>query len=131
LSISSNLLPGPLEVPIIQPYRLHTPCQLVFGRDMIHNIAFKANWNRFQKRKQDIIDKSNKKENKSCIPHEYKVGDQALLETPGILRKLSIPRTGQYPLTKVYKNGTIQIPKEIVSERVNIRRISPFRKIPG
>jgi hypothetical protein len=21
-----------------------TPCQLVFGRDMIHNIAFKANW---------------------------------------------------------------------------------------
>jgi hypothetical protein len=22
-----------------------TPCQLVFGRDMIHNIASKANWN--------------------------------------------------------------------------------------
>jgi hypothetical protein len=21
-----------------------SPCQLVFGRDMIHNIAFKANW---------------------------------------------------------------------------------------
>jgi hypothetical protein len=21
-----------------------TPCQLVFGRDMIHNIAFRANW---------------------------------------------------------------------------------------
>ena len=42
-----------------------TPCQLVFGRDMIHNIAFKANWNRIQKRKQDIINKSNQKENKS------------------------------------------------------------------
>ena len=42
-----------------------TPCQLVFGRDMIHNIAFKANWNQIQKRKQDIINKSNKKENKS------------------------------------------------------------------
>jgi hypothetical protein len=58
-----------------------TPCQLVFGRDMIHNIAFKANWNRIQKRKQDIINKSNQKENKSQIPHEYKVGDQVLLET--------------------------------------------------
>ena len=42
-----------------------TPCQLVFGRDMIHNIAFKANCNRIQKRKQGIINKSNKKENKS------------------------------------------------------------------
>ena len=42
-----------------------TPCQRVFGRDMIHNIAVKANWDRIQKRKQDIINKSNKKENKS------------------------------------------------------------------
>jgi hypothetical protein len=105
-----------------------TPCQLVFGRDMIHNIAFKANWNRIQKRKQDIINKSNKKENKSQIPYEYKVGDQVLLETPGILRKLSTPRTGpEYPVTKVYKIGTIQIQKGIVSEKVNIRRISPFQ----
>jgi hypothetical protein len=39
-----------------------TPCQLVFGRDMIHNIAFRANWDRIQKRKQDIINMSNQKE---------------------------------------------------------------------
>jgi hypothetical protein len=26
-----------------------TPCQLVFGRDMIHNIAFRANWDQIQK----------------------------------------------------------------------------------
>jgi hypothetical protein len=36
-----------------------TPCQLVFGIDMIHNIAFRANWDQIQKRKQDIINKSN------------------------------------------------------------------------
>ena len=42
-----------------------TPCELVFGRDMIHNILCKANWNRIQKRKQDIINKSNKKKTKS------------------------------------------------------------------
>jgi hypothetical protein len=73
-----------------------TPCQLVFGRDMIHN-------NQIQKRKQDIINKPNQKENKnkSQIPYEYKVGDQVLLETPGILRKLSTPRTGPYPVTNV------------------------------
>jgi hypothetical protein len=84
-----------------------TPCQLVFGRDMIHNIAFRANWDRIQKRKQDVI-KSNQKKDKSQIPYEYKVGYQVLLETPGILRKLSTPRKGPYPVTNVYKKGTIR-----------------------
>jgi hypothetical protein len=90
-----------------------TPCQLVFGRDMIHNIAFRLNWDPIQKRKQEIIDNSNQKENKykSQIPYEYKVGDQVLLETPGILRKLSTPCTGPYPVTNVYNNGTIRIQK--------------------
>jgi hypothetical protein len=46
------------------------------------------------------------------IPYEYKVGDQVLLETPGILRKLSTPRTGPYAVTNVYKNGTIRIQKQ-------------------
>jgi hypothetical protein len=78
---------------------------------MIHNIAFRANWDQIQKRKKDIINKTNQKENKinSQVPYEYKVGVQVLLETPGILRKLSTPRTGPYPVTNVYKNGTIRI----------------------
>jgi hypothetical protein len=40
-------------------------CQLVFGRDMIHNIASRANWDQMQKIKQEIINNSNQKENKS------------------------------------------------------------------
>jgi hypothetical protein len=52
-----------------------TPC-LVFSRDMIHNIAFSANWDQIQKRKQEIINKSNQKENKNQNPYNYKVGDQ-------------------------------------------------------
>jgi hypothetical protein len=80
---------------------------------MIHNIALRANWDRIQKQKQNIINKTNQKvkENKSPIPYEYKVGDQVLLETPGISRKLSTPRTGPYPVTNVYKNRTIRIQK--------------------
>jgi hypothetical protein len=49
------------------------PCQLMFGRDMIHSIGFRANWDQIQKQKQHIINKSNQKENKSRIPYEYKV----------------------------------------------------------
>jgi hypothetical protein len=78
---------------------------------MIHNIAFRSNWDQMQKRKQDIINKPNQKENKSQIPYEYKVGDQVLLETPGILQKLSTPRTGPHTVTNVYKNGIIRIQK--------------------
>jgi hypothetical protein len=91
-----------------------TPCQLVFGRNMIHNVAFRANWDWIQKRIQDIINNSNQKENKhkSQIPYEYKFEDQVLLETSGILRKLSTPRTGPYPVTNVYKNGKIRIQKD-------------------
>jgi hypothetical protein len=88
-----------------------TPCRLVFGRDMIHNIAFRVNRNQIQKRKHDIINRQNQKENKNHISYEYKLGDQVLLETPGILRKLSIPCAGPYPVTNVYKDGTIRIPK--------------------
>jgi hypothetical protein len=40
-------------------------CQLVFGGDMIHNIAFRVNWDKIQKRKKDIINKSNQRENKN------------------------------------------------------------------
>jgi hypothetical protein len=76
-------------------------CQLVFRRYMIHNIAFKENWNTIQKRKQDLIHKSNDKGKMSCILYEYKVEDQILLETPGILRKLSRSCTEPYSVTKV------------------------------
>jgi hypothetical protein len=82
---------------------------------MIHNISFRENWDQIQKRKNDIINKSNQKENKnkSQIPYEYKVGDQVLLEKPGNPRKLSTCRTGPYPVTNVYNNGTIRIKKGI------------------
>jgi hypothetical protein len=83
-------------------------------------------------RRQEIINEPNQKENKSQIPYDCKAGDQVLLETPGILRKSSTPRTGPYPVTNVYENGTIRIQKVkngILSERVNIRRITPFNSI--
>jgi hypothetical protein len=57
------------------------------------------------------VNKFNQKENESWIPHEYKVGDPVLLETPGILRKLSTSCTVAYPVTNAYKKGTIRILK--------------------
>ena len=103
-----------------------SPAQLIFGRDMILPIKFNANWARIRANRQRMIDQSNIRENKKRLIHEYKVGDKILLDKPGLLRKLSTPRTGPYLVRKVHTNGTIHIQRGAVTERVNIRRVTPF-----
>ena len=103
-----------------------TPGQLVFGRDMILPLKFKADWARIRQQRQHAMIKNNDRENKSRIPHEYKVGDKVLLTKPGIIPKLTSPRTGPHEILGVYPNGTVLIQKGIVQERVNIRRITPY-----
>ena len=57
-----------------------TAMQLVFGRDGVFNIPFKANWDIIRQRKQQIINKNNEKENKKRKPHQYKVKDLILIK---------------------------------------------------
>ena len=105
-----------------------TPGQLVFGRDMILPIKFNADWALIAQRRQERINYSNIYENKRRIQHDYKVGDKVLLAKPGILRKLATPRTGPYLVQQVFSNGTINIQKGAVIQRVNIRRVSPYNE---
>ncbi len=103
-----------------------SPGQLVFGRDMILPIKFKADWERIRQRRQQTMEKNNERENKSRINHEYKKGDKVLLSTPGIVPKLSAPRTRPHEVLGVYPNGTVLLRRGVVRERVNIRRLTPF-----
>jgi len=105
-----------------------TPGQLVFGRDMLLPIQLKTDWARIRQRKQDVINANNKKENAKRIEHEYRVGEKVLLEKPGLISKLSAPRTGPYRITETYANGTVRIQRGIVNERVNIRRLTPYKE---
>jgi hypothetical protein len=59
----------------------------VFGRDMIHNIAFRVIGIKF-KSKNNKTNKYDQKEIKGKIPYDYKIGDHVLLEIYGILQKL-------------------------------------------
>ena len=68
---------------------------------------------------------NNRKENTKCIEHEYHVGEKVLLEKPGLIFKLSAPRTGPYRITHTYTSGTVRVQRGIVNERVNIRRLTP------
>jgi hypothetical protein len=108
---------------------------------MIHNIAFRANFDQIQKqnRKQDIINKSNQKENKnkSQIPYEYKVGEgwrpnvsRNTQDSPEIVNT-SYRTISCNECIQEWYNQNPKIQKVIVSERVNIRRFTPFNPKPN
>ena len=70
---------------------------------------------------------NNTRENSKRIPHTYKVGDEVSLKRPGILPKMSLRREGPHKVIKAYDNGTVRIRKGAISQRVNIRRIAPYK----
>jgi hypothetical protein len=57
-----------------------------------------------------------------------KVGDQILLTDARKRSKLAPPCEGPYLVERVFANGTILIRRGAVSERVNIRCITPYFK---
>lgn len=103
-----------------------TPAQLVFGRDMLLPVKIEADWARINNKRQQEINRNNARENRSRIPHEYKVGDKVLLRKPGLLRKMTAPRQGPYNVEQVYTNGTIRVRRGAISDRINVRRVTPF-----
>ena len=87
---------------------------------MLLPIQRKTDWAQIWQRKQDIINVNNRKENARRMEHKYRVGEKVLLEKPGLISKLSAPRTGPYRITHTYTNGTVRVQCGIVNERVSI-----------
>ena len=105
-----------------------TPAELVFGRNMLLPVQFKADWDAIRQRRQALINKNNERENARRIEHEYKVGDLVSKFRPGKLRKLRRKKDGPYRVETVHDNGTIGIRRGAILERVNIRRVEPFHE---
>lgn len=103
-----------------------SPAQLIFGRDMILNTTFRANWEAIRQRKQDRINKNNQRENALRAAHVYNVNDKVLVARKRIQRKLNLPRKGPYTITQVYSNGTVRIQRGVINERINIRHLTPY-----
>ena len=104
----------------------HSPGELVFGRDMILPIKVRADWSAINAKRQQEAARNNTRKNKSRIAHTYKVGYKVLLSKPGKQHNLNKPRTGPYEVIAVYNNGTLRIRKGLVTEKVNIRRVTPM-----
>eukprot|EP00957_Ditylum_brightwellii_P077433 5883011-Ditylum_brightwellii.AAC.1 len=97
-----------------------TPGQLVYGRDMLHDIRHAADWEFIRLHEQKIIDYSTAKENTEYIYHDFMVRDKVLINKDGIACKLHLPTEGPYTILQVYTNGTVKFQRGSVPERTDI-----------
>ena len=102
------------------------PGQLIFGRDIILNTQYLADWTAIKACKQQLIRKNNIIENSKCILHQYKVGDMVMLEKHRA-NKYEQPYKGPYLVTQVNTNGTVHLKIGGVMDTVNIRCIHPYK----
>ena len=104
-----------------------SPGAAIVGRDMLFDIPFIADWKQIGEFRQRTTDRSNERENKTRVDFDYKVGEKVLIRKDGILRKAeSIWKKEPWTITTVHTNGTIRIQCGTKSERINIRRVTPF-----
>ena len=66
-----------------------TPWAAIFGRDMLFDIPYMADWNKIGHRRQEQVESTNTRENKRRIPYayDYAGGHRILICKDGILRK--------------------------------------------
>ncbi len=55
-----------------------SPGAAIFGRDMLFNILFVADWRKIGEQRQSLTDCGNQQENAKQIDYDYKVGDKVV-----------------------------------------------------
>ena len=105
-----------------------TPTQLVFGRDAILNTRHEADWHIIKKRKQDLINRGNDRENRSRLEHTYKVGDKVLLKNEWKTKFNQDAYKGPLVITAVRNNGTVRARYGRVTDTYNLRNIVPYKE---
>ena len=108
----------------------HNPSQLVFGMDMIFRQQVKIDWQLLKRQCRTQAIANNKKENKSRLHHDYKVGDLVLIVQQSYERKrkakLSTITEGPFTIIRTYTNGNVRIQRGNYEEDISIRRIRPY-----
>ncbi len=96
-----------------------SPGAAIFGRDMLFDILFVADWHKIGEHRQSLTDCGNQHKNTLCIDYDDKVRDKILVS---ILRKAE-SNYGKEPwtITTVHTNGTIRIQRVTRTDQLNIR----------
>ena len=109
-----------------------SPAQLTFQRDMFFPTTYVANRNQQRRMQERRMVQGHAQTNKSRIAHVYQVGDLVLIRRDvggEVLGKLARPSHGPFEIVHVYANGTVRINHGRYTQRINIRRLLPYRKI--
>ena len=98
-----------------------SPGAAIFGRDMLFEIPFTADWNKIGDYRQHQTDRNTRRENKRPVDWDYKVGDKVLVRKDGILHKTESKYDGDpWTITSVHTNGTTWVQCGTKSECLNI-----------
>jgi hypothetical protein len=87
-----------------------SPGAAIFGRDVLFDITFIADWQKIGDHRQQLTDLNDARENEGRIGYDYKVGQKVLLRKEGILRNAeSRWHKNPWLITSVHTNGTITV----------------------
>ncbi len=64
-----------------------SPGVAIFGRDMLFDIPFIADWKKIGEHRQLLTDRNTTRENKGLIDYDYQVGQKVLVRNNDILHK--------------------------------------------
>ena len=104
-----------------------SPGAAIFGRDMLFDIPFIADWKKIGDYRQRQTDQNTIRENSKRIDYDYAVGGKVLILKDGILRKAESPKQPEpWTITIVHTNETIRVTSGTKLERINFRRVEPF-----
>ena len=93
----------------------------------LFDVPFIADWSKIGEYRQKQTDKNTRQENDTRIDWDYQPGDKVLLRKDGILHKTeSWYESDPWTITSVHTNGTIWVQCRTKSERLNIRRVTPY-----
>jgi hypothetical protein len=76
-----------------------SPGGVIFGRDMLFDIPFIADWNKIGDYRQHQTDLSTARKNSKQVDYDYKVGDKVLVAQEGILCKAESPYSKSHGLS--------------------------------
>jgi hypothetical protein len=94
---------------------------------MFLDVPFIADWQLIQSRRQQLVDEALRKMNLKRRSYDYTVNQLVLKNIHGF-RKLGLRREGPYKIVQVHTNGNVTMElRPGITERINIRRISPYR----
>ena len=105
-----------------------SPGALVYGRDMFLDVPLIADWQAIAERRTQVVNESLQRANLKRRTYDYVQGQQVLKKTHKPT-KLGERKEGPYPISQVHVNGTVSITlRPGVTERINIRRVIPYRQ---